>query len=59
MEKKVTTDKRQGRNKKRSEKLDEGYKPRSSQISPRPSKPKSPPPEKKGGGSGSQKEKKK
>ena len=50
MAKKVTTDKRQGRNKKQNEKLDKGYRPRGSQISPRRGKPQNPPPEKKGGG---------
>lgn len=57
MAKKVTTDKKQNRDKRQNEKFHEGYRPRGSQIPPTPGKTKSQPPAKKE--SGSQKGKKK
>ena len=59
MAKKVTTDKRQNRDKRQNEELDgsRGYRPRGSQIPPTRDKTKSQPPAKKE--SGGQKEKKK
>ena len=57
MAKKITTDKRQSRDKRQNEKLNEAYRPRGSQIPPTRDKPKSQPPAKKE--RGSQKGKKK